>query len=67
MVATLVAPSTAEEISDDGTMQQQGGRRHAWFRYASVAFDLLHPVDLVEDLAIGHGYEDLGPMCQKHR
>ena len=23
-------------------------------------FDLLHPVDIVEDLAIGHGYEDLG-------
>jgi len=23
-------------------------------------FDLLHPVDLVEELAIGHGYEDLG-------
>lgn len=23
-------------------------------------FDLLHPIDLVEDVAIGHGYEDLG-------
>jgi len=23
-------------------------------------FDLLHPVDIVEDIAIGHGYEDLG-------
>ena len=23
-------------------------------------FDILHPVDLVEDIAIGHGYEDLG-------
>ena len=23
-------------------------------------FDILHPVDLVEDVAIGHGYEDLG-------
>ena len=22
-------------------------------------FDLLHPVDIVEDIAIGHGYEDL--------
>ena len=29
-------------------------------------FDLLHPVDLVEELAIGHGYEDLEAMCQKH-
>lgn len=23
-------------------------------------FDILHPVDLVEDIAIGHGYEDIG-------
>ena len=23
-------------------------------------FDVLHPIDLVEDVAIGHGYEDLG-------
>ncbi|MDA0716355.1 MAG: phenylalanine--tRNA ligase subunit beta [archaeon] len=23
-------------------------------------YDLLHPVDIVEDIAIGHGYEDLG-------
>ena len=23
-------------------------------------FDILHPIDLVEDIAIGHGYEDLG-------
>ena len=23
-------------------------------------FDILHPVDLVEDIAIGHGFEDLG-------
>ena len=30
-------------------------------------FDILHPVDLVEDIAIGHGYEDLGddqPVAQ---
>ncbi len=30
-------------------------------------FDILHPVDLVEDIAIGHGYEDLGedqPIAQ---
>ena len=23
-------------------------------------FDILHPIDLVEEVAIGHGYEDLG-------
>lgn len=28
-------------------------------------FDLLHPVDLVEELAIGHGYEDLGSDVPK--
>ena len=28
-------------------------------------FDILHPVDLVEDIAIGHGYEDLGTDIPK--
>lgn len=28
-------------------------------------FDILHPVDLVEDVAIGHGYEDLGSDIPK--
>ena len=28
-------------------------------------FDILHPVDLVEDIAIGHGYEDLGSDVPK--
>jgi phenylalanyl-tRNA synthetase beta chain len=28
-------------------------------------FDILHPVDLVEDVAIGHGYEDLGSDVPK--
>jgi phenylalanyl-tRNA synthetase beta chain len=28
-------------------------------------FDILHPVDLVEDIAIGHGYEDLGQDVAK--
>ena len=28
-------------------------------------FDILHPVDLVEELAIGHGYEDLGEDIPK--
>ena len=28
-------------------------------------FDILHPVDLVEEIAIGHGYEDLGADVPK--
>ena len=28
-------------------------------------FDILHPVDLIEDIAIGHGYEDLGTDVPK--
>jgi phenylalanyl-tRNA synthetase beta chain len=28
-------------------------------------FDILHPVDLVEDVAIGHGFEDLGSDVPK--
>ena len=29
-------------------------------------FDILHPIDLVEELAIGHGYEDLGSQMPQH-
>jgi phenylalanyl-tRNA synthetase beta chain len=28
-------------------------------------FDILHPIDLVEEIAIGHGYEDLGKDVPK--
>ena len=28
-------------------------------------FDILHPIDLVEEIAIGHGYEDLGTDVPK--
>ena len=28
-------------------------------------FDILHSIDLVEDIAIGHGYEDLGTDVPK--
>ena len=28
-------------------------------------FDILHPIDLVEEIAIGHGYEDLGSDIPK--
>ncbi|HJM44839.1 MAG TPA: phenylalanine--tRNA ligase subunit beta [Candidatus Poseidoniaceae archaeon] len=28
-------------------------------------FDILHPIDLVEEIAIGHGYEDLGADVPK--
>lgn len=28
-------------------------------------FDILHPIDLVEEIAIGHGYEDLGKDIPK--
>ena len=29
-------------------------------------FDILHPVDLVEEIAIGHGYENLGEASPNH-
>ncbi len=55
------SPALPEEISSDGTMQYAGeGEDMLCFDMPRWRFDLLHPVDLVEDLAIGHGYEDLG-------
>ncbi len=43
------------------------GNRFLEFTMPRWRFDILHPVDLVEDIAIGHGYEDLGvdqPVAQ---
>ena len=58
--------ATEEEVSDDGTMQHAGqGEDMLGFDMPRWRFDLLHPVDLVEDLAIGHGYEDLGTDVPK--
>ena len=60
------SPATPEEISDDGTMQFAGkGEDMLGFDMPRWRFDLLHPVDIVEDLAIGHGYEDLGSDVPK--
>ena len=54
-------PAKADEVSDDGSMQFAGdGEDMLGFDMPRWRFDLLHPVDIVEDLAIGHGYEDLG-------
>lgn len=58
--------ATEEEISDNGSMQYAAnGEDMLGFDMPRWRFDLLHPVDLVEDLAIGHGYEDLGTDVPK--
>lgn len=60
------SPATSDEVSNDGTMQYAGeGEDMLEFAMPRWRFDLLHPVDLVEDLAIGHGYEDLGSDVPK--
>lgn len=40
--------------------QASAGTQELLFTMPRWRFDILHPVDLVEELAIGHGYEDLG-------
>ncbi len=51
----------SEEVGNDGSMKHAGdGEDMLCFDMPRWRFDLLHPVDIVEDLAIGHGYEDLG-------
>ena len=37
-----------------------GGQEMLQFAMPRWRFDVLHAIDIVEDLAIGHGYEDLG-------
>ena len=52
------AQSTAMAVARAGTNELM-------FTMPRWRFDLLHPVDLVEELAIGHGYEDLGTDVPK--
>jgi len=56
---------TDDEISY--SINRMGGRFISRNNETSISiemprwrFDILHPVDLIEDIAIGHGYEDLG-------
>ena len=49
------APARSTKMAD-----ASAGTDHLVFAMPRWRFDLLHPVDLVEDIAIGHGYEDLG-------
>ena len=53
------APKDAPARSSKMSMAD-AGTSELVFTMPRWRFDLLHPVDIVEDLAIGHGYEDLG-------
>ncbi|MGB1955110.1 MAG: phenylalanine--tRNA ligase subunit beta, partial [Candidatus Poseidoniaceae archaeon] len=51
----------SEEIQEGNSMQfAHEGEHMLLFEMPRWRFDILHPVDIVEDLAIGHGFEDLG-------
>lgn len=54
------APPKAEKMS-----QASSGKALLEFTMPRWRFDLLHPVDMVEEIAIGHGYEDLGEDSPK--
>lgn len=55
------SPATSDEIGRGKSMQYASeGENMLGFDMPRWRFDLLHPVDIVEDIAIGHGYEDLG-------
>lgn len=49
------APKHADKMAT-----ASAGTSELLFTMPRWRFDILHPVDLVEELAIGHGYEDLG-------
>tara|TARA_Y100000766_G_scaffold259556_1_gene248626 strand:+ start:12706 stop:14454 length:1749 start_codon:yes stop_codon:yes gene_type:complete len=58
--ATLTTSTTVTKMSDviEGDIVLK-------FAMPRWRFDILHPVDLVEDIAIGHGFEDLGEDVPK--
>ena len=51
---------TSEEEDAKRMARPSPGNQWLQFDMPRWRFDLLHPVDLVEEIAIGHGYEDLG-------
>ena len=54
-------PAKQNEIQNGHSMQYaHEGENMLCFEMPRWRFDILHPVDLIEDLAIGHGFEDLG-------
>ena len=60
------SPATSDEISPSKSMQYASEEEDMFgFDMPRWRFDLLHPVDIVEDIAIGHGYEDLGKDVPK--
>ena len=58
------APSDAPQRTNKMAVAS-AGTSELLFTMPRWRFDLLHPVDLVEELAIGHGYEDLGEDLPK--
>lgn len=58
------APHDAPERSTK-MAEASAGSSELIFTMPRWRFDVLHPVDIVEDLAIGHGYEDLGTDMPK--
>lgn len=58
------APNDAPEQSTSMAVASSGTSELV-FTMPRWRFDLLHPVDMVEELAIGHGYEDLGVDAPK--
>ena len=58
------APNDAPARSTSMALAR-AGTNELMFTMPRWRFDLLHPVDLVEELAIGHGYEDLGTDVPK--
>ena len=64
----LVSNILGWEFSDEEikkSINRMGGKFQGGTDMLEVAmprwrFDILHPIDIVEDLAIGHGYENLG-------
>lgn len=58
------AANDAPKVSTSMSVAR-AGTSELLFTMPRWRFDLLHPVDLVEELAIGHGYEDLGTDVPK--
>ena len=58
------APNDAPDRSTSMAVAR-AGTSELLFTMPRWRFDLLHPVDMVEELAIGHGYEDLGTDVPK--
>ena len=66
MGGRFIGRETSEETGSGRMADASKGSNLLMIEMPRWRFDILHPIDLVEEIAIGHGYENLGEASPSH-